>query len=559
MRSHEVTRGIDRAPHRALFKATGLTDRELAQPLVGVVNFQNEIVPGHTGLNALVDAVKLGIASAGGTPLTFPAIAVCDGIAMGHVGMRYSLVSREVIADSIEVMAQAHQLDGLVLVPACDKTVPGALMAAARLNIPCLIVGSGPMLPGNHKGKRVDLTSVFEAVGQCVTGSITERDLKDLEAVACPTCGSCAGMFTANSMSCMAEALGMTLEHASVIPAVYSDRLRLAKETGRTIMQHIEKDIKPRSVLTQAAFENALTLDMALGGSTNTVLHLLAIAHEAGVALSLETIQTVSNQTPNLVKLSPAALFYMTDLYEAGGLTAVMAALSEGALLQTSVLCPEGESLEERLLRFKEQGSLQADTRDQLIRSVRDPWMVTGGLRILKGNLAPEGAVVKQSAVDARLWHFEGPARVFNGEEEAVAAIYKGSINPGDVVVIRYEGPKGGPGMREMLGPTAALVGMGLSDSVALITDGRFSGGSKGAVIGHVCPEAAEGGVIALLEEGDHIEYDLEKGQLSVKLDEGTLARRRAQWRPVSKPLTGSLKKYLKTVQSASMGAVTCL
>lgn len=549
MKSRQMTEGYERAPHRSLLKASGFSEEELNQPLIGVVNFFNEIVPGHIGLRAIADGVKQGIRMAGGTPMEFPSIAVCDGMAMGHTGMKYSLVSREIIADSIEVMAMAHQLDGLVIVPGCDKTVPGALMAAARLNLPTVIVGSGPMLPGRHEGKGVDLTTVFEGVGRVASGKMTLSELKKIEDHACPTCGSCAGMFTANSMSCMAEALGMAIQDSATIPAVYSDRIRLAKTSGRAVMEMIKNGISTRDIMTPAAFNNAITVDMAMGGSSNTILHLLAIASEAKIPLTLEMMDQISLKTPNLVKISPAGDAHMIDFHEAGGLSALMGILAKGGYLENNELIAEGGCLRDRY-RETQSGST-------LIRPLSDPWDQAGGLKILKGNLATDGAVVKRSAVAEAMKVFTGSARVFDSEEAASQAILGGRIQSGDVVVIRYEGPKGGPGMREMLGPTAALAGMGLDGSVALITDGRFSGGSRGPAIGHVSPEAAEGGLIALVEEGDQIQYDLNLGILELLVNEETIQKRKDQFISREKPLEGVLGKYAKSVHSASIGAIT--
>jgi dihydroxy-acid dehydratase len=549
MKSRQITQGYERAPHRSLLKASGLLDEELEQPLIGVVNFFNEIVPGHMGLGAIANAVKQGIAMSGGTPLEFPAIAVCDGIAMGHEGMRYSLVSREVITDSIEIMAKAHQLDGLVIVPGCDKTVPAALMAAARLDLPVVIMGCGPMLAGKLKGKSVDLTTVFEGVGKVASGQMSQSGLVAIENSACPTCGSCAGLFTANSMSCMAEALGMALADTATVPAVYSERLRLAKRSGMAVMQMVKSGITARQIMNEQAFQNALVLDMALGGSSNTVLHMLAIAKEAGVTLDLDQIEAISAKTPNLVRLSPAGSAHMSDLHEAGGLSAVMQVLSSGNLLNGEVLTVEGKPLADRLRPI--------ETGSTLIRTLDNPWDQAGGLKILKGNLAVDGAVVKRSAVCENMRKFTGNARVFDSEEAATAAILSGKIVSGDVVVIRYEGPKGGPGMREMLGPTASLAGMGLDSSVALITDGRFSGGSRGPAIGHIAPEAAVGGLIGLVEEGDLIAYDLSCGTLELLVDEAVIEKRKIGWEPIQKQVLGCLKKYMKSVGCASVGAVT--
>lgn len=559
MISHQMTKGFERAPHRSLLKASGLLEEELNQPLIGVVNFFNEIVPGHLELGRLAQAAKEGIRIAGGTPLEFPAIAVCDGMAMGHEGMRYSLVSRELIADSIEVMTKAHALDGLVIIPGCDKTVPGALMAAARLNLPTVIVGSGPMLPGKVKGKSIDLITVFDGVGKVASGAWGEGELKQIEDQACPTCGSCAGLFTANSMSCMAEVLGLALPESATVPAVYSERKRIAKRSGIAVMNLVKKDIKALDLLTQAAFHNAMTLDMALGGSSNTILHMLAIAGEAGVSLDLEAIDAISSQTPNLVRISPAGDAYMVDLHEAGGLKQVMAVLSEGGLIKTEALTAEGTTMQARIdLAKLEQADAQFIGKDSsLIRPLNNPWYPEGGLKVLKGNLAQKGAVVKRSAVCEQMRAFTGKARVFDSEEAATKAILGLQIKPGDVVVIRYEGPKGGPGMREMLGPTSALCGMGLDAQVALITDGRFSGGSKGPAIGHIAPEAAEGGLIGLVKEGDLIQYDLSLGTLDLLVSEEEIENRRATHIIVEKETKGVLRKYQKQVGCASLGAIT--
>lgn len=559
MNSHQMTKGYERAPHRSLLKASGLLDEELNKPLIGVVNFFNEIVPGHLELGTLAQAAKEGIRMGGGTPLEFPAIAVCDGMAMGHEGMRYSLVSREVIADSIEIMAMAHALDGLVIIPGCDKTVPGALMAAARLNLPTVIIGSGPMLPGKSQGKSIDLITVFDGVGKVAAGTWNETSLKCIEDQACPTCGSCAGLFTANSMSCMAEALGLALPETATVPAVYSERRRLAKRSGMAVMNLVQNDIRALDLLTKDAFHNALTLDMALGGSSNTILHMLAIAGEAGVDLDLEAIDFISSKTPNLVRISPAGGAYMVDLHEAGGLKQVMAVLDTGNLIRREALTAEGTTMGTRIeaaLR-DQQTSNFIGSDNQLIRSLKNPWYPEGGLKVMKGNLAEKGAVVKRSAVCEAMRRFTGRARVFDSEEEATKAILGLQINPGDVVVIRYEGPKGGPGMREMLGPTSALCGMGLDDQVALITDGRFSGGSKGPAIGHIAPEAAEGGLIGLVAEGDLIAYDLEAGTLELLVDDDEIELRRKTHIIVEKSAKGVLRKYQKQVGCASRGAIT--
>jgi dihydroxy-acid dehydratase len=548
MKSNEMKSGFEKSPHRSLLKASGLTDEEINQPLIGVVNFFNEIVPGHVHLNDITDAVKRGILMKGGTPLEFPAIAVCDGIAMNHEGMKYSLVSRELIADSIEIMAKAHGLDGLVMVPNCDKTVPGALMAAARLDLPTVIVSGGPMLSSH---KKHDLTTVFEGVGQLKANKISEDELKVLENEACPTCGSCAGMFTANSMNCMTEVIGMGLEGNGTIPAVYSERKLLAKKAGMKVMHLVAEDIRPRDIMTKESFQNSLVVDMALGCSTNTVLHLMAIAEEAQVQLNLDIFNDYSNKVPNLCKLSPAGPYHMQDLHHAGGLSGVMDELSKKDLLNLEVMTVDGLPLKKRLENKKV-------LNHQIIRSIEAPYSTTGGLKILFGNIAPEGAVVKKSAVLDQMLYTKGPAKVFDSEEASVEAILNGQIKPGDVIVIRYEGPKGGPGMREMLTPTSTLAGMGLDDSVALITDGRFSGGTKGAAIGHISPEAYDGGVIGLIENGDLIEIDIEKGDLKLEVAEEVLKQRREKLEEKESHVTGYLKKYRKIVSSASHGAV-CL
>jgi len=548
MKSNEMKSGFEKSPHRSLLKASGLTDEEINQPLIGVVNFFNEIVPGHVHLKDITDAVKRGVLMKGGTPLEFPAIAVCDGIAMNHEGMKYSLVSRELIADSIEIMAKAHGLDGLVMVPNCDKTVPGALMAAARLDLPTVIVSGGPMLASYKKN---DLTTVFEGVGQLKANRISEDELKVLENEACPTCGSCAGMFTANSMNCMTEVIGMGLEGNGTIPAVYSERKLLAKRAGMKVMNLVEKDIKPSDIMTKESFQNALVVDMALGCSTNTVLHLMAIAEEAQVKLDLNIFNEFSNKVPNLCKLSPAGPYHMQDLHHAGGISGIMDELSKKNLLNLDVMTVDGVILEKRLENKKV-------LNHQIIRSIEEPYSNTGGLKILFGNIAPEGAVVKKSAVLDQMLYTKGPAKVFDSEEASVEAILNNKIKPGDVIVIRYEGPKGGPGMREMLTPTSTLAGMGLDDSVALITDGRFSGGTKGAAIGHISPEAYDGGIIALIENGDLIEIDIENGDLNLEVSEEILNQRRENLDIKESHVTGYLKKYRKIVSSASHGAV-CL
>ncbi|HKL41026.1 MAG TPA: dihydroxy-acid dehydratase [Clostridia bacterium] len=548
MKSNEMKSGFEKSPHRSLLKASGLTDEEINQPLIGVVNFFNEIVPGHVHLNDITDAVKRGVLMKGGTPLEFPAIAVCDGIAMNHEGMKYSLVSRELIADSIEIMAKAHGLDGLVMVPNCDKTVPGALMAAARLDLPTVIVSGGPMLSSH---KNYDLTTVFEGVGQLKANRISEDDLKVLENESCPTCGSCAGMFTANSMNCMTEVIGMGLEGNGTIPAVYSERKLLAKRAGMKVMHLVQEDIRPSDIMTKEGFQNALVVDMALGCSTNTVLHLMAIAEEAQVKLDLDIFNEFSNKVPNLCKLSPAGPYHMQDLHHAGGLSGIMNELSKKSLLNLDVITVDGGSIGKRIENKKV-------LNHQVIRSIEAPYSKTGGLKILFGNIAPEGAVVKKSAVLDQMLYTKGPAKVFDSEEASVEAILNGRIKPGDVIVIRYEGPKGGPGMREMLTPTSTLAGMGLDDSVALITDGRFSGGTKGAAIGHISPEAYDGGVIALIENGDAIAIDIEKGDLNLEVSQEILKQRREKLQVKESHVTGYLKKYRKIVSSASHGAV-CL
>lgn len=548
MKSNEMKSGFEKSPHRSLLKASGLTDEEINQPLIGVVNFFNEIVPGHVHLKDITDAVKRGILMKGGTPLEFPAIAVCDGIAMNHEGMKYSLVSRELIADSIEIMAKAHGLDGLVMVPNCDKTVPGALMAAARLDLPTVIVSGGPMLASHKKN---DLTTVFEGVGQLKADKISAEELKVLENESCPTCGSCAGMFTANSMNCMTEVIGMGLEGNGTIPAVYSERKLLAKKAGMKVMHLVENDIRPRDIMTKESFQNSLVVDMALGCSTNTVLHLMAIAEEAQVKLDLNIFNEYSMKVPNLCKLSPAGPYHMQDLHHAGGLSGVMGELAKKDLLNLNAITVDGSPLEKRLKNKKV-------LNHQVIRSIEEPYSNTGGLKILFGNIAPEGAVVKKSAVLEKMLYTKGPAKVFNSEEDSVEAILSGEIKPGDVIVIRYEGPKGGPGMREMLTPTSTLAGMGLDDSVALITDGRFSGGTKGAAIGHISPEAYDGGVIALIEDGDLIEIDIENGKLKLEVTQEVLNKRREKLEIKERHVTGYLKKYRKIVSSASHGAV-CL
>lgn len=550
MRSDVVKKGPGCAPHRSLFKAAGLTDEELERPLIGVVSSQNDIIPGHINLNQVAEAVKKGVEFAGGTPLVFPTIGVCDGIAMGHEGMKYSLVTRELIADSIECMVKAHGFDALVLIPNCDKIVPGMLMAAMRLNIPAIVVSGGPMLPGKFNGTDVSLTTVFEGVGAHQNGTLSDEGLLELENNACPTCGSCSGMFTANSMNCLAEAIGMALPGNGTIPAVYSERIRLAKHAGMAIMDLLKKDIKPRDIVTAKSIENALTCEMALGCSSNTVLHLTAIAHEAKVPLNLDIINEVSARVPNLCHLAPASQTHIIDLYYAGGIGAVMNELSKKDLLHLDCITVTGKTQGENI---KGKHVLNYD----IVRPIDNPYSQTGGIAILRGNLAPDGAVVKRSAVAPEMLKHEGPARVFNSEEESIKAILGKEINPGDVVVIRYEGPKGGPGMREMLSPTSAIAGMGLDKEVALITDGRFSGATKGASIGHVSPEAAEGGLIALVEEGDTISIDINEGKLELKVSDDVLEERRKNLKPVEPKVTeGYLARYAKLVTSASTGAV---
>ena len=550
MKSDAVKKGIAQSPQRSLLRALGLSEEELKKPLVGIVSSYNEIVPGHMNLDKITEAVKMGVAMAGGVPIVFPAIAVCDGIAMGHIGMKYSLVTRDLIADSTECMATAHQFDALVCIPNCDKNVPGLLMAAARINVPTVFVSGGPMLAGRVKGNKTSLSSMFEAVGSYAAGTMTEEDVREFECKTCPTCGSCSGMYTANSMNCLTEVLGMGLKGNGTIPAVYSERLVLAKQAGMKVMELLEKNIRPSDILTEDAFMNALTVDMALGCSTNSMLHLPAIAHEAGVELNPEIANAISEKTPNLCHLAPAGHTYIEELNEAGGVYAVMNELNKLGLIHTDCMTVTGKTVGENI-----QGCVNKNP--EVIRPVENPYSKTGGIAVLKGNLAPETAVVKRSAVCDEMLVHEGPARVFECEEDAIAAIRGGKIVPGDVVVIRYEGPKGGPGMREMLNPTSAIAGMGLGDTVALITDGRFSGASRGASIGHVCPEAAVGGPIALVEEGDRISINIPEHKLELLVDEEELARRRAEWKP-RKPAvtTGYLARYAKMVTSARRGAV---
>lgn len=550
MRSDVMKKGLERAPHRSLLKALGMVDEELSRPMIGVVNSFNEIVPGHIHLKDIAEAVKAGVRIAGGTPVEFPAIAVCDGIAMGHPGMRYSLASREIIADSIEIMAQAHPFDGLVLIPNCDKVVPGMLMAAARLNIPAIVVSGGPMMAGKNGTKDISLSNMFEAVGAVHTGRMTTEELAEMEDNACPGCGSCSGMFTANSMNCLSEVLGMALPGNGTIPAVSAARRRLAKVAGMRAVSLVKEDLKPLDILNLEAFRNGVTVDLALGCSTNTVLHLPAIAHEAGIKLDLDMINELSEVTPHLCKLSPAGEHHIQDLYAAGGVQAVMKELSVNGLINLDIKTVGGTTVGELLERAKNEDRT-------VIRSLQEPYSPIGGLAILRGNLAPDGAVVKRAAVAPEMMKHSGPAKVFDGEEAASEAIMGGQIKPGDVVVIRYEGPKGGPGMREMLGPTAVLAGMGLDKEVALLTDGRFSGASRGASIGHISPEAAEGGLIAVLQDGDIIEIDIPNYRLEVKLEQAEIDRRMKEWQPPQPKVTrGYLARYAKQVSSAGTGAV---
>ncbi|MEA4879895.1 MAG: dihydroxy-acid dehydratase [Synergistaceae bacterium] len=550
MQSDKAKKGPERAPHRSLLKASGYTDWEIARPWVGVVNAYNDIIPGHIHLKRITAAVKSAVYAFGGLPLEFPVIGVCDGIAMNHEGMRYSLPSRELIMESIEVMARGHALDALVMVTNCDKIIPGMAMAAAVLNLPTVMISGGPMLAGTEGGRDTDLSNIFEAVGKEAAGMMSEEELREIEDTTCPTCGSCAGMFTANTMNCMIEALGLALPGNGTIPAVYSARDRLAKEAGRHIMMLVERNIRPLDILTDTAFDNALAVDMALGGSTNTALHLPAIAASAGLSLSLERIDEISRKTPHLCSMSPGGAYHIQDLYAAGGVQAVMARLLEGSLLDGSAITVTGHTVEVNLRTAKIKN-------EEVIRPLDNPYHAEGGLAVLKGNLAPEGAVVKQTAVDPDMMRHSGPARVFESEEAASKAILEGGIRKGDVVVIRSEGPKGGPGMREMLTPTSALAGMGMDRSVALITDGRFSGASRGASIGHVSPEAAAGGVIALVREGDVIEIDIPGRRLSLALSEEELAERRAEWKPLERPVNSMfLERYRSFVTSGSQGAV---
>ncbi len=549
MRKENVVDGVQNAPHRSLFHALGLTEEEQKRPLIGIVSSYNEIVPGHMNLDKIVDAVKLGVAMAGGTPIVFPAIAVCDGIAMGHTGMKYSLVTRDLIADSTEAMALAHGFDGLVMVPNCDKNVPGLLMAAARVNVPTVFVSGGPMLAGRVDGKKTSLSSMFEAVGAYNAGKIDDAKLYEYECKTCPTCGSCSGMYTANSMNCLTEALGMGLRGNGTIPAVYSARIELAKHAGMAVMELLKKDIRPRDIMTKEALMNALTVDMALGCSTNSMLHLPAIAHECGVELSLDIANEISAVTPNLCHLAPAGRTYMEDLNEAGGVYAVMNELTKKSLLNTECLTVTGKTIGENITGC-------VNLNPDIIRPIDNPYSETGGIAVLKGNLAPEGSVVKRSAVLPEMLVHEGPAKVFDSEEEAQTAINVGEIVAGDVVVIRYEGPKGGPGMREMLNPTSAIMGMGLGSSVALITDGRFSGATRGACIGHVTPEAASGGMIGVVEDGDIISINIPENTIELKVDEAVLSERMKNFTPKTKELSGYLKRYAALVSGGASGAI---
>ena len=550
MISDRVKSGCEKAPHRSLWKALGYIDEELERPLVGIVNAQNEVIPGHMHLDTIAKAVKEGVRMAGGTPVEFPSIGVCDGIVMGHKGMHYSLASRELIADSIESMAVAHGFDALVMIPNCDKIVPGMLMAALRVNIPTVVVSGGPMLAGRVGGQRVSLSNMFEAVGAAKAGTMDDAQLREYEECACPSCGSCSGMFTANSMNCLCEAIGMALPGNGTIPAVYSERIRLAKYAGLAVMEMVKRDIKPRDICTWEAFENALTMDMALGCSTNSMLHLPAIAHEAGITITMDIADEISARTPNLCKLSPAGPSFIQDLYRAGGIPAVMKELAKKDLLHLNQITVTGKTVGENI-----QAAVNRDP--DVIRPIENPYSPYGGIAVLKGNLAPDGCVVKKSAVAPEMLVHSGPARVFDSEEAVIEAIYDQKIQKGDVVVIRYEGPKGGPGMREMLSPTSALAGMGLDRDVALITDGRFSGATRGACIGHVSPEAARGGPIALVRDGDQIDIDIEKKTIQVRVSEEELAKRRQEWQPKEPKIkTGYLARYAALVTSASTGAV---
>jgi dihydroxy-acid dehydratase len=548
MRSDQMKKGLERAPHRSLFKALGLTDEEIGRPMIGIANSANEVIPGHLHLHQIADAVKAGIRMAGGTPFEFFTIGVCDGIVMGHEGMKYSLSSRELIADSIESMAMAYPFDGLVLIPNCDKIVPGMLMAAARLNIPAILVSGGPMLAGQFQGKEIDLIKVFEYIGKVKVGKMTSDELKEAEGCACPGVGSCSGMFTANSMNCLSEVLGLALPYNGTIPAVFADRIRLAKETGIAMMDLVKQDLRPSTLLTKKAFENAITVDMAFGGSTNTSLHLPAIAREAGVELSLHTFNQFSDKTPHLCNMAPGGPHHLQDLHWAGGIPALMGELNRGGLIHQTALTVTGKSIGKNLKGKRIQNP-------EVIRPMERPYHSTGGLAVLFGNLAPEGAVVKRSAVDDAMLKHKGPARIFDSEEKAIKVILGGKIQKGEVLVIRYEGPKGGPGMREMLSPTSAIVGIGRDRDVALLTDGRFSGGSRGAAIGHISPEAAEGGPIAIVQNGDQIEIDIPGKKLNLLIPEEELKKRLSLWKPPKKELKGYLKRYARLVQSAHTGA----
>ena len=549
MKSDLLKNGAQNAPHRALYHALGLTEEEMSRPLVGIVSSYNEIVPGHMNIDKIVDAVKIGVAMAGGTPIVFPAIAVCDGIAMGHTGMKYSLVTRDLIADSTEAMALAHGFDALVMVPNCDKNVPGLLMAAARLNIPSIFVSGGPMLAGHVDGAKTSFSSISEAVGEYNSGKITEEKLREYECKTCPTCGSCSGMYTANSMNCLTEALGMGLKGNGTIPAVYSARIELAKHAGMKIMELVKKDIRPRDIMTEDAFINALTVDMALGCSTNSMLHIPAIAHECGIEINLDIANKISEKTPNLCHLAPAGRTYVEELDEAGGVYAVMNELNKKGLIKTDCITVTAKTVGENI-----EGCLNLN--HNVIKPIEAPYSETGGIAVLRGNLAPDGCVVKRSAVLPEMLKHEGPARVFECEEDAQAAINSGKIKPGDVVVIRYEGPKGGPGMREMLNPTSAIMGMGLGSSVALITDGRFSGATRGACIGHVSPEAASGGMIGVVKEGDIISIDIPANKIELKVDKNELDERMKNFVPKKKELSGYLKRYASLVSSGASGAI---
>ena len=549
MSKENVVEGVQNAPHRSLFHALGLTEEEQKRPLIGIVSSYNEIVPGHMNIDKIVDAVKLGVAMAGGTPIVFPAIAVCDGIAMGHQGMKYSLVTRDLIADSTEAMTLAHGFDGLVMVPNCDKNVPGLLMAAARVNIPTVFVSGGPMLAGKIDGCKTSLSSMFEAVGSYNAGKLSDEKLKEYECKTCPTCGSCSGMYTANSMNCLTEALGMGLRGNGTIPAVYSQRIELAKHAGMAVMELVRKNICPRDIMTEEALMNALTVDMALGCSTNSMLHLPAIAHECGVDLNLDVANKISAKTPNLCHLAPAGRTYMEDLNEAGGVYAVMNELNKKGLLNTNCMTVTGKTIGENI-------SGSENLNPEVIRPIENPYSETGGIAVLRGNLAPDGSVVKRSAVLPEMLVHEGPAKVFDSEEDAQKAINAGKIVAGDVVVIRYEGPKGGPGMREMLNPTSAIMGMGLGNSVALITDGRFSGATRGACIGHVSPEAASGGMIGIVKDGDIISINIPENKLELKVSDEEIEKRMASFVPKTKELSGYLKRYAALVSSGAEGAV---